>query len=38
MINIVETYFKLARSLPDEEYNTLLRNAVYSGEKATQLR
>ena len=38
LINIVETYFSLARSLPESEYLTLLRNAVYSQAKANELK
>lgn len=38
LINIVETYFKLARSLPDQEYIKLIRNAVYSQDKAVELK
>ena len=38
LINIVETYFSLARSLSENEYLALLRNAVYSQAKATELR
>lgn len=34
----METYFSLARSLPEPEYMQLLRNAVYSQEKATELK
>ena len=38
LINIVETYFSLARSLSEPEYLALLRNAVYSQAKASELR
>lgn len=38
LINIVETYFSLARSLTETEYIALLRNAVYSQAKAVELR
>ena len=38
LINIVETYFSLARALPEAEYLSLLRNAVYSAAKAAELR
>ena len=38
LINIVETYFSLARALSETEYLTLLRNAVYSQSKALELR
>ena len=30
LITVVETYFSLARSLVEDEYMGLLRNAVYS--------
>ena len=35
---MIETYFKLARSLPNEDYLRLLRNAVYSHNKAYDLK
>ena len=38
LINVVETYFSLARSMPDHEYQNLLRNAVYSQTKAQELK
>ena len=38
MVNIVETYFKLSRSLSDEDYMQLLRNAVYTYKKAEELK
>ena len=38
LVNIVETYFSLARSLSEPEYLALLRNAVYSQAKAEELR
>ena len=38
MINIVETYFKLSRSMEPEKYLELLRNAVYSRDKSLKLK
>jgi hypothetical protein len=38
LINIVETYFKIARSQTEEDYLKLLRNAVYSEKKALELK
>lgn len=38
MINIVETYFKLSRSMTPDRYMDLLKNSVYSSTKATELK
>lgn len=38
LINIVETHFSLARALPEAEYLSILRNAVYSASKAAELK
>lgn len=38
LITIVETHFSLARSMPEDAYMALLRNAVYSATKATELK
>jgi hypothetical protein len=38
MINIVETYFKLSRSMIPDRYIDLLKNSVYSSTKATELK
>jgi hypothetical protein len=38
LISIVESYFKLSRSLGGEQYLSLLRNAVYSKDKASEVR
>ena len=38
LITIVETYFSLARSITEDAYMALLRNAVYSATKAAELK
>jgi hypothetical protein len=38
LINLVETYFKMARNMGEKEYVGLLRNAVYSAEKAHEVK
>ena len=38
LINVVETFFKLARTHSIEEYEAILKKAVYSSEKATEVR
>eukprot|EP00347_Sterkiella_histriomuscorum_P017190 403350327 len=38
LINIVESYFKLQRSMDDYEYDQLLRKAVYSAEKSQEVK
>jgi hypothetical protein len=38
LLVIVETYMKLANSLPGDEFLGLLRNAVYSRDKALELK
>lgn len=38
LLIIVETYLKLSNSLPSDEYLALLRNAVYTKEKASELQ
>ena len=38
MIKVVEGYFSLNKHLSEDEYNRLLRNAVYSQQKATEVK
>lgn len=38
MIMVVETYFKLSRTMSAENFIELLRNAVYSWDKAIKLK
>ena len=38
MITIAETYFSLSRSMTEDAYLTVLRNAVYSQAKAIELK
>jgi hypothetical protein len=37
LINIVESYFEYMRSMPEQQFLQVLRNAVYSMDKAYDL-
>lgn len=38
MIAVVEGFFKLSRSITDDQYIHILRNSVYSLEKAIEIK